>query len=228
MRPTPAKWVPTIFDRLDKKHLSWKLYGTVWAWLVCPSFAECEYTSQSHNIVWSPQILSDAKAGRLPAFSVLLPEGRGGATEQHNGSSMMKGDNWIGTVLSALEHWSTTAVFLTYDDCGCFYDHVPPGRNPDGTAQGPRVPMVIISPYAKTAYTDHNTATFASILRFTEETFGLAPLSVNDRAAYDYSHSFNFAKAPSAAIVRLAPHPVPLASRRYIAAHPVSPGDDPT
>jgi phospholipase C len=118
-------------------------------------------------------------------------------------------------------------VFITYDDCGCFYDHVPPGTNPDGTKQGVRVPMVIVSPYAKSGYTDHHAATFASILRFAENTFGLKPLGVNDAHAYDYAASFNFAKPPSGPRAVLRSHAVPEASKRYIAAHPFDP-EDPT
>ena len=70
----------------------------------------------------------------------------------------------------------------------------PPGLNPDGTQMGFREPMVIVSPYAKVASTDSHDATFASILRFAEETFNLAPLNVNDAQAYDYSGSFDFTK----------------------------------
>ena len=87
---------------------------------------------------------------------------------------MLTGDNWIGQLVNALQaspNWSSTAIFITYDDCGCFYDHVAPGKNPDGTPQGVRVPMVIVSPYAKRGGTDSNTATFASFLKFTEEAF---------------------------------------------------------
>jgi phospholipase C len=226
-RPTPAKYVPTIFDRLDAKHLSWKLYSSVSEWSICPSFAECEYTKQHLNVVKPARILSDADHGRLPTYSVLLPVGPGG-TSQHNAASMVAGDNWIGQVVRHLErspNWSSTAIFITYDDCGCFYDHVPPGTNPDGTTQGIRVPMVIVSPYARVGYTDSNPATFASILRFTEAAFGLAPLGVNDRAAYDYSDSFNFAAKPSGPRVASSRQPIPAASRRYLAAHPDTAAD---
>jgi len=229
MRGTRVSWVPTIFDRLDAKHISWKLYSSTAVWAVCPSFAECLYGPQHDNVVATTRILRDAAHGTLPSFSVLLPEG-GKRTDQHNGNSMLVGDNWIGRAVSAIESgpdWSSTAVFITYDDCGCFYDHVPPGKNPDGTPQGVRVPMVIVSPYAKAAYTDHHQATFASILKFTEETFGLAPLSVNDRKAYDYSASFDFNAAPTGSRTTLGQHRVPAASLRYLAAHPLD-LDDPT
>ena len=164
-------------------------------------------------------------SARLPSLSFVLPNGPGGGTSQHNFSSMRVGDNWIGQVMNALMHsrdWSSTAVFITYDDCGCFYDHVPPGRNPDGTVQGIRVPMMIVSPYAKRPYTDSHPATFASILRFTEETFGLAPLSLNDRRAYDYRYAFNFAAKPTRARVAIRQYAVPASSQRYLASHPTA------
>jgi phospholipase C len=68
--------------------------------------------------------------------------------------------------------------------------------NPDRTPQGPWVPLVIVSPYARAGYTDTTPTTFAAILAFTEHTFGLAPLNANDRSAYDFSHAFNFSQPP--------------------------------
>jgi hypothetical protein len=232
-KSTDVKWVPTIFDRLDGKDLPWKLYSSTHVWGICPSFAECRYGPQNSNVVPTGSILTDAQKGTLPAYSVLLPEGPGAGTDQHNGNSMLVGDNWIGRALDALQRgpeWSSTAVFITYDDCGCFYDHVPPGTNADGSTQGIRVPMVIVSPYAKRAGTDHHAASFASILKFTEETFGLHALTVNDHDAYDYRASFNFKKQPTGPRAVLAQHAVPEASRQYLAAHPSNPDkdDDPT
>jgi phospholipase C len=229
-RPSPVAWVPTIFDRLDDKALSWKIYTSTKVWSICPTFAECAFGPQHLNVVRTQQILSDAASGRLPAYSILLPDGLGGVTSQHNGSSMRVGDNWIGRVLATLQQspqWSSTAVFITYDDCGCFYDHVPPGTNPDGSQQGIRMPMVIVSPYAKHGYTDSKPATFASILHFTEKTFGLKPLGVNDANAYAYANSFNFAARPSGPRAVLRRHPVSAATRHFLATHPMDP-DDPT
>jgi phospholipase C len=176
------------------------------------------------------QFLPDAAAGTLPSYSVLLPSGPGGGTSQHNGSSMLDGDNWIGQAVDALQkspNWSSTAVFITYDDCGCFYDHAAPAVNPDGTGQGIRIPMVIVSPYAKVAFTDRNPATYASILRFAEEAFGMPPLSVNDRDAYDFANSFDFSAPVAAPRVTLSKKPVPAASKEYVLTHPLDP-DDPT
>src|SRR5207245_41911 len=78
--------------------------------------------------------------------------------------------------------WSSTIVFVTWDDFGGFYDHVAPPKS-----LGLRVPMLIISPYARPGYDDSTTASFASMLSFTEHNFGLAPLAGADANAYDYS-----------------------------------------
>src|SRR5438046_8707786 len=106
-------------------------------------------------------------------------------------------DHWIGKVRNGNGHRRdrvSAGDLITYDDCGCFYDHVRPGKNPDGSQQGIRLPLVIVSPYAKRSYTDHRPASLASILRFTELTFGLKALNVNDAHAYDYADAFNFAE----------------------------------
>ena len=107
---------------------------------------------------------------------------------------MLIGDNWIGEVVSAIENgpdWYSTAIFITYDDCGCFYDHVPP---PAGL--GIRVPMVIVSPYAKAGFTDHNLATNSSILAYAESVFGVEPVDEQDASAYDFREAFDYGQAP--------------------------------
>jgi len=223
-RPTTAQWVPTIMNRLEAQQRTWKLYSSYSVWSICPSFAECQFGPQHFNVVPTADFLTDAAAGRMPSYSVLLPDGPGGGTSQHNGASMRVGDNWIGQAVAALQkspNWSSTAIFITYDDCGCFYDHVTPGLNPDGTRQGIRVPMVIVSPYAKVAYTDRHPATYASILKFTEEAFGLPPLSVNDRDAYDFANSFDFSAPVAGPRVSMSQNSVSAASRQYAAEHPL-------
>jgi phospholipase C len=243
---TPVPHVATIFDSLDAAGDSWKIYGepvpkpdapaSGYTWSICPSFAGCLYSTQVNNLVPTANVLTDAANGTLPTYSVLTPSessaaANGGAdTSQHNKKSMLAGDNWIGTVVSAIEKgpdWASTAIFITYDDCGCFYDHVAPPVNPDGSRQGPRVPMVIVSPYAKAGSTDSTNATFASVLAFTEHTFGLAPLTANDAAAYDYANSFDFAQ-PRLPGARLAYHRLPPSSISYLKAHETESDDDVT
>ena len=203
-RPTSVSYEPTIMDRLAAGGLSWKLYGASYGqngyhWSICPTFAECLYTSQSAHVSPDQQFFTDAKAGRLPSFSVVTPGGPYAPDSCHNGSSNIACDNFLGQVASAVmagRQWHSTALFITWDDCGCFYDQVPPGKNPDGTQQGPRLPMMIISPYAKPGHVDNTPATFEGVLAFAERTFNLAPLGVNDAQAYPFSHSFNYSQKP--------------------------------
>jgi phospholipase C len=209
--PTPAKRAPTILDRLNAAGLSWQIYGDPtpppngsaptakgYGWDICPSFAECLYTNQKANNVPSSTFVRVAKAGKLPNFALVTPGGKDAAFSEHNGFSITAGDDWLGQIASAVMNgpeWRSTALFITWDDCGCFYDQVRPGVNPDGTPQGPRTPLVIVSPYAKPGYTDTTATTFAGILAYAEHTFGLAPLGMNDAHAYAFSNSFNYRQA---------------------------------
>ena len=219
-RSSPVPYVPTIFDRLDAVGLSWKIYGGVggpgdgWGWTICPTFYECLGSSQRNNLVDASSVVTDAAAGNLPNFSIVTPTE---SKSQHNTVSMAVGDNWIGQVVSAVENgpnWSSTAIFITYDDCGCFYDHVPPPQ----AGWGIRVPMVIVSPYVKAGSTDSTPATYSSMLAYTEHVFDLAPLGSADQNAYDYSDSFDYSQTPLAAATMVHTY-VSAAERAYIAAH---------
>jgi phospholipase C len=216
---TPAQHIPTIMDRLDAKSLSWRIYGQNtqppngtnqkgYIWDICPSFAECLDTTQAKDNVPATRFVSDAKAGKLANFSVVTPGGADALNSEHNGFSMTAGDNWVGRVASAIMNgpeWKSTVLFITWDDCGCFYDQVPPGLNPDGTQRGPRSPLIIVSPFARPGHTDKTATTFEGILAFTEQNFGLAPLAKNDAKAYAFKNAFNFAQTPLA--------PVPMVTR---------------
>jgi phospholipase C len=226
--PSPVAFVPTIMDRLDAAGYPWRIYdgdyGTShagYAWAVCPMFANCLYSADDKGMTSEQQIIQDANQNALPSLSLVIPAP---IESQHNSDSITQGDNWIGSVVSAIEHspdWDSTAIFITYDDCGCFYDHVAP---PPGL--GIRVPMVIVSPYARAAYTDSTVASFASVLAYTEHTLDVPSLNGDDSSAYDYSGSFDYTQAPLPP-VPLVTRPVPPASLRYMKAHPLSP-DDPT
>jgi len=232
-RTSPVPYVPTFMDRLDAAGLSWKIYAPPqgsgvhhipYGWSICPTFAECLYGPQHANVQTPTTILTDAQDGTLPSFSILLPNGAGGGTSQHNKSSMLVGDNWIGQTMTALMNgpeWSSTVVFLTYDDCGCFFDHVPP-PSPD---LGIRVPMVVISPFARPGFTDSTVASYASLLAFAEHVWGIAPLTTKDATAYDFTNLFNFNQASNPP-VKMVHTPVPQWEIRWIKAHPV--GNDPT
>jgi phospholipase C len=220
--PTPVSYIPTIMDRLDAAGLSWKIYGAIKGakgygiWDICPTFAECLDTSQDKKLVPDAKFLTDAAAGKLPAFSVVTPGGADFLNAGHNGMSMTRSDNWAGQLVSAVMNspdWSSTAVFVTWDDFGGFYDQVPPPVEPDGTQEGVRVPMIIVSPYARPGYTDTAPTTFAGVLSYTEHDFGLPALGVNDAQAYDFANAFNYDQPPLKPI-RMVTRPLPASAKR--------------
>jgi phospholipase C len=228
-RPTPAAHIPTILDRLDAAGLSWRIYGATmptprgttladgYSWSICPSIAECLYTSQHDNLVSSADFSDDAHDGNLPVFSVVTPGGPHFTDSCHNSFSLTACDNWLGSLVSSIENgpdWSSTAVFITWDDFGGFYDQVPPpaSLNANGQQAGPRLPLIIVSPYAKPGYTDTTPASFASILAYTEHTFGLTPLGKNDAQAYDFSGAFNYGQTPLRP-ARMVARPLPYWAR---------------
>ncbi len=92
--------------------------------------------------------------------------------------------------------WSSMAVFLTWDDFGGFYDHVAP-QQIDGYGLGFRVPLLVISPYARKGFIDHTQYEFSSMLRFVEDEWGLPTLTNRDKAANDMMGAFDFNQSVS-------------------------------
>jgi phospholipase C len=95
--------------------------------------------------------------------------------------------------------WKDSAIFVTWDDWGGWYDHVVPPQV-DGDGYGFRVPALIISPYAKKGYILDQTSDFTSILKFIERLHGFAPLTTRDEAANDLMSAFDFSQSPRAPI----------------------------
>jgi phospholipase C len=91
--------------------------------------------------------------------------------------------------------WDTTAIFISWDDWGGFYDHVAPPAV-DEFGYGIRVPGLVISPYARQGFVDHNTYSFDSWLKIVEERFGVKSMTARDSKAADMSSAFDFNAAP--------------------------------
>jgi Tol biopolymer transport system component len=230
---TPVYWTASIMDRMTEQGVPWKIYGAGfpasgngYGWSICPTFATClSDPAQKSNFIDRSNFFVDAANGDLPAFSFLIPDND---PSQHNSRSMLLGDNWIADVANAVmdgPDWNSTALFITYDDAGIFYDHVPPPETmTDSYYLGIRMPMVIVSPWAKPGYTDSNIASWASVLAFVEKRFGLAPLSDVDRTAYDYSKVFDFTQRPLPPIT-LRPSPVPAWELRWMKENPLDEND---
>ena len=145
------------------------------------------------------EFMIDAVAGKLPAVSWLVT----GELSEHPPMSTCKGENWTVRQLNSIMRgpdWNSTAVFITWDDFGGFYDHVVP-PHVDNYGYGPRVPLLIISPYAKRGYVSHSVYELSSFLKFVEMRFHLPPLTQRDSRANSMLDSFNFDQKPSSPLI---------------------------
>jgi len=148
-------------------------------------------------------ILTDIASGTLPQVSWVTPTG---PKSDHSGpDSGSKGPDWVASVVNAVgqsQYWNTTAVIIMWDEWGGWYDHVVPPQYADpvtGAYEGLgfRVPLIVVSPYAKVGYISHQQHEIASTLHFIEETFGLGSLGGADARADGFDDIFNYAQPPT-------------------------------
>ncbi|MDP9329935.1 MAG: phospholipase [Actinomycetota bacterium] len=139
-------------------------------WNPLPGFQTVKDDGELGNIQPVQNFFSNARAGTLPAVSWVIPND---ANSEHPPSSIGRGQAWVTGVVDAVmrsPNWKSSAIFLSWDDWGGFYDHVrPPTVN--GQGLGLRVPGIVISPYARTGLIDHQQLSTASYLRFIEDDF---------------------------------------------------------
>ena len=147
------------------------------------------------HIVSSPsRFLTDVKHATLAQVTWVTPTA---LASDHASRTNGTGPSWVASIVNtvaASPFWNSTAIIVVWDDWGGWYDHVTPAvRNP--YELGFRVPVLVISPYAKPGYVSHVNYEFGSILKFTEEQFGLPSLGTTDTGANDLSDFFNFTQA---------------------------------
>jgi phospholipase C len=205
---------PTLTDLLDSAGIAWKYYtpspDSIWTapnaiQHICgPVGLDCMGSGWVKNVILrNTQILTDIGGGKLSGVSWVIPTGQ---ASDHAGMNEGSGPSWVASIVNAIgtsSYWSDTAIIITWDDWGGWYDHVPPPHViNDGTSWGSgyvygfRVPLIVVSPYAKSAYVSHTQHDFGSILKFVEVTFGLPSLGYADVAADDLSDCFNFSQTP--------------------------------
>ena len=158
----------------------------------------------SSHIVDLSQYFIDLQNGTLPAVSYIVPSG----ASEHPPSSLMSGQRFVKNIIQELMRstsWDSSAFMLAYDDWGGWYDHVPP-IPVDKYGYGPRVPALLISPYAKTGYIDHTVLDFTSMLKFIEQNWNIAPLAERDANANNLLSAFDFNQSPRLPIF-LPSHP---------------------
>jgi phospholipase C len=206
----------------DKTKLSWKYYTETlpepagfnrerddplytfypdpkrfWIWNPLPGFKSVrDNPANMARLVALNDYYRDLKQGTLPQVSWIVPAYR---DSEHAPESVVQGMWYVTRIINALmesPYWKDTAVFLTWDDYGGFYDHVPPPVM-DSMGFGPRVPMIVISPYARPDYISHETDSFESVLKFIEERWNLGHLTLRDKRASDMGDSFDFRQTPN-------------------------------
>ena len=144
--------------------------STAGAWNPLPNFVTVQRDHQLHDIAPISRFRAAAAAGTLPAVSWVVPSG---TTSEHPPSRISVGQSYVTSLINTVMRgpdWRSTAIFLAWDDSGGFYDHVQPPYV-DHNGFGLRVPGMVISPYARAGYVDHQTLSFDAYLKFVEDDF---------------------------------------------------------
>lgn len=173
-------------------------------WNPLPAFpAVRNDPEQNSRLVNAAQFYVDAQQGKLPQVCWVIPSHE---VSEHPPSSVKAGMAYVTGLVNAVMHspnWQSTAIFIAWDDWGGFYDHVPPPKT-DQYGFGIRVPGLVISPYAKQDYVDHEVHSFESWLRIVEERFGVAPMTQRDVEADDMLNDFDFTLQPREPVLLVA------------------------
>jgi len=196
--------------------------GTPDIWNPLPGFTDVRADGQVSNVQTIDHFYSDAKAGQLPAVSWAVPNG---VVSEHPPGLVSAGQAYVTTLINTImssADWSSTAIFLNWDDWGGFYDHVAPPVV-DGAGYGLRVPGLVISPYAREGFIDHQVLSQDAYVKFIEDDFlGGARLDPktdgrpdsrpsvreNDPLLGNLAADFDFAQPPRPPL-ELSPNPSP-------------------
>jgi phospholipase C len=208
----------TLGDELDKANLSWRFYASAYGsrssgdgavWSSYQAVRHIYYGPDWKKDVISPNwtFLTDVRAGKLANFTWITPVCD---DSDHVNCPGAYGPSWVAALVNAVGHskfWDSTAIFIQWDDWGGLYDHVPPPYK-DRDSLGFRVPLIVMSPYAKHDYVSHVKYETASVLRFAEDLYGLGQLAPADkRANSPAADCFDFTQKPRAFVKIAAPTP---------------------
>jgi phospholipase C len=205
-------------DELNAQGISWKYYAGGYQflnnWNPMPAFESFKRNqSMLKNLADPSSFAPDVKAGKLANVVWMMPPTE--FESEHAPYNVSLGEHLVVSAINtvmASSYWNSTAIFVTFDDYGGWYDHVPPPQL-DEFGYGFRVPCLVISPYAKQGMIDHVQSDFTSLLKFVETVHSLQPLAARDSAASNMMEAFDFALAPRAPLVlpgRYVPDHYPL------------------
>ncbi len=199
----PNKPVTTLPFR-NSKEVSNPKPKQFYVWNPLPGFKKIRDNPKlMDHLVAQKVFYSDLRNGTLPQVSYLVPDWD---DSEHPPAIIQSGMWYVTNLINAVmrsKYWDSTAIFLTWDDYGGFYDHVAPPQL-DAFGLGPRVPAMLISPYAKAGHINRRTYEFSSILKFIETRWHLPQLTARDKQALDMMGAFDFNQKP------LAPFVIPI------------------
>jgi phospholipase C len=189
----------TLLDLLDAHSLSWTWYeserGGFWDGPSSIKHIRDNPSDWARVVTPETTIFGDIAAGKLANVTWVIPSGR---NSDHPGAGSNTGPSWVASIANAIgasNYWGSTAIFVTWDDWGGVYDHVPPPIL--GSYElGFRVPLIVVSPYAKPGYVSHRQHEFGSVLHFVEDVWGLGSLGYTDARADNLSDFFDFNQSP--------------------------------
>ena len=216
LTPFPCFSWPTVAGLLDAKRLSWLYYidsfygengdySATWNGFraIKPIFSGPDWKNISSP---NTNVFADIKAGTLPSVSWVVPSL---ADSDHPASGCNGGPRWVTRVVNAIgtsQYWNSSAIVVVWADWGGWYDNAPPAQI-NYTSLGFRVPMIVISPYAKPDYVSHTHYDLGTILKFMEQVFNLGSLGTTDASAASMNDMFDFTQPPSV----FTPAPLPKA-----------------
>ncbi len=206
--PFPCFSYATLRNLLDAKKVSWSYYsppephGTGGLWNAFDAIDAVRNGPEwATNIENSTKLLTDISGGSLASVAWVVPDDN---NSDHPSVTHDLGPSWVASIVNAVgesSYWDTTAVIVVWDDWGGFYDNEKPPFFDHWGGLGFRVPMLIVSPYAKMGkssqgYISHTPYEFGSILKFVEDVWGLGHLGTTDTRATSIVDSFDFTQAP--------------------------------
>jgi phospholipase C len=216
--PTPFPPIKNIFQLLEEANITWRVYSAAGsedlAGLAAHTYLSYfqPFASQhASHIVSRAQFLTDVQNGTLPQVALIEPD----SADEHPNTDLQVGAKNVSTLMNAVmtsSSWKDSVFIFTYDEAGSFYDHVapqpavlpdniPPRFQPGdilGTYDhtGYRVPLIVVSPFAKKNFVSHTVMDYTAILKFIETRFALPNLTARDKAQPDMTEFFDFVNPP--------------------------------
>ncbi len=217
----------TVGDLLDERGVTWRYYAPAsgdrfFTLSAYQAVRHIRFGNDWNDNVISPQsrVITDIQHGELAQVTWIVPDW---AHSDHPGSGN-EGPDWVASIVNAIgnsQFWNSTAIFITWDDWGGWYDHVDPPKV-DAMGPGFRVPLLVVSPYAKHGYVTHHFHEASGFIKFIEHNFDLGTLGARDAGSDAYLECFDYSQKPPS----FMPIPTKLTVDRLLSELQSGPPDD--